>query len=112
MKLVLVSEALAEASIPTREPALESIGGRRSAGGGIGIVCRGLNGMLSFAASNVLSFGVFGVRDFDFLLFLDRLLNSASLIAASSRSLSSSSLVFRRPRSGKAGISSTSKISS
>jgi hypothetical protein len=75
-----------------------------ASGGAIGIV-RGLAGMKSLVD------GVVGL-DFDFPLFFERLLNSASFIAAISRSLSSSSLVFRRPRSVNVGISSTSNISS
>jgi hypothetical protein len=54
------------------------------------------------------SFPVFGLD----LLFFERLLSSASFWAASSRSLSSSSRVFRRPRSVTVGISSTSSTSS
>jgi hypothetical protein len=97
--------------MPAKEPALESGEDSKSAGGAIGTVCLRFGAVVSFE-SKVLSFGVFGVRDFDFLLFLDKLLISASFTAAISRSLSSSSLVFRRPRSMRVGISSTSKISS
>jgi hypothetical protein len=106
-----ISEDLDDASMPASDPALESDEARKSTGGAIGIVCRGLKGIVSLA-ENLSSLGVFGVRDFDLMLFFDRLRNSASFIAAISLSLSSSSLVFRRPRSVKAGISSTSKISS
>lgn len=97
----------ASLSMPAKEPVLESGGDRCrvwASGGAIGIV-RGLAGMES------LTDGVVGL-DFDFPLFFERLLNSASFIAAISRSLSSSSLVFRRPRSVNVGISSTSNISS
>ena len=107
-----LSIVLVEASMPARDPELES--GEEisnSAGGAIGTVCREFCTIVSFG-SKIPSFGVFGVLDFDFLLFLDRLLISASFAAAISRSLSSSSLVFRRPRSVKMGNSSTSKISS
>jgi hypothetical protein len=101
-------------NIPAREPAFSS-GGERAlicaSGGEMGIVGRGLKGI------GVVSFGVFDL-DFGFPfilpfeLFLDKLLASASLAAAISRTLSSSSLVFRLPRSGNDGISSTSRISS
>jgi hypothetical protein len=106
------SAGLVEASMPAREPELES--GEdisNSAGGAIGTVCRGFCTIVSLG-SKLPSLGVLGVLDFDFLLFLERLLISASFMAATSRSLSSSSLVLRRPRSVKMGISSTSKISS
>lgn len=108
------SEAREALSIPAKEPALESGGDkcRRCAfGGAIGTV-RGLVGIGSVAGENFPSLGVVG-RDFEpFPLFFDKLLNSASFIAAASRSLSSSSRVFRRPRSVNVGISSTSRISS
>src|SRR5450756_1930350 len=90
----------ASLSMPAKEPVLESGGDRCrvwASGGAIGIV-RGLVGMES------LNDGVVGLE----LLFFERLLNSASFTAAISRSLSSSSLVFRRPRSVNVGISSTS----
>jgi hypothetical protein len=100
----------ASLSIPASEPVLDSVGAKcreRASGGAIGMV-RGLAGMASLKS---LADGVVGL-DFDFALFFDRLLISASFIAAISRSLSSSSLVFRRPRSVNEGISSTSNMSS
>lgn len=97
------------ASMPAKDPALESGGDLKSVGGAIGTVCREFWTIVSFG-SKLPSFGVFGVLDFDF--FLDKLLISASFAAATSRSLSSSSRVLRRPRSLNIGISSTSKISS
>jgi hypothetical protein len=108
------SDARDALSIPAKEPALESGGDKCrkcASGGAIGTV-RGLVGIGSTADEKVPSLGVVGL-DFDpFALFFDKLLNSASFIAAISRSLSSSSLVFRRPRSVKVGISSTSRMSS
>jgi hypothetical protein len=56
-------------------------------------------------------FALSGVLDLDGFCFFDWLLDSCSFITAASRSRSSSSLVFRLPRSN-AGISSTSNMSS
>lgn len=103
------SELPEEFKMPAREPALESGGDKclsRMSGGLICTACRtagkGSWGGLSLFVD---------VEGLD-LLFFDRLLASASLIAAISLSLSSSSLVFRRPLSLKMGISSTSSKSS
>lgn len=113
--LIIAGETVPEASlsIPAKEPVLESGDKCRrwASGGAIGIVGRGLAGIESNIPEP--SFGVVGL-DFGvpLPLFFERLLNSASFIAAISRSLSSSSLVFRRPRSVNVGISLTSKMSS
>jgi len=74
--MLAVREAL---SMPANEPALESSWDPAlAAGGDIGIVGRGLNGIDTGGDISVaFSFAVF--RDFDLALFFDRLLNSASL---------------------------------
>jgi hypothetical protein len=99
--------------MPAKDPASESDGDKCRICASGGLICtawRTTGGSGSTFASEPFS-AVVGL-DLLLLLFFERLLSSASFWAASSRSLSSSSRVFRRPRSVTVGISSTSSTSS